>query len=229
MSKIEPVIEFVLYLVRHGESEGNLPRNNDTLTTKELHDPCLTQKGVSQAKAAGEYLKDTHFDAVYSSALRRAVQTAREIIKNNSGKHTLQILPLITEAGIPENYVTDMDTVCEIVPNSVLATDYPNSLPLLCYNSSDDNKGLFERAEKLFEYLRSHYSNGEQIALVSHAAFITFICFVAMGINEEVPVFDLNFKNTGITKIIFYKKGTNPYGDVVFDYINSTTHLSVFK
>jgi hypothetical protein len=46
-----------------------------------------------------------------------------------------------------------------------------------------------------------------------------------MGFTTETPFYDINFANTGITRVIFYKKGTNPYGDVVFDYINNTEHL----
>ena len=46
-----------------------------------------------------------------------------------------------------------------------------------------------------------------------------------MGL-KEVPSFDINFSNTGVTRIIFYKPGTNKYGDIIFDYINSTSHLS---
>ena len=54
---------------------------------------------------------------------------------------------------------------------------------------------------------------------------LTLIVFSIMGFTSETPFYDINFANTGITRVIFYKKGTNPYGDVVFDYINNTEHL----
>lgn len=225
MEKQKPIIELELYLIRHGESKGNVPRESKELTPKEAHDPVLTEKGVLQAESAGEYLGNIQFDEIYSSALLRAVRTATEIINKQPKKQTLNILPLLTEAGVPSEYITDLDSVHSVNSTAVLADGYDPSLPLLCYNASSDEKGLFERAEKTLDYLRSRYKNGEKIALVSHAAFITFICFVCMGFKGSVPVFDIDFKNTGLTKIKFYKKGTNPYGDTVFEYINSTPHL----
>ncbi len=225
MEKQKPIIELELYLIRHGESRGNVPRDSASISLKEIFDPALTEKGINQAKLVGEHLKDVDFDMIYSSALQRTVHTASEIIKNQKRNHILQILPLITEAGVSPEYGTDFDFVRTINSDAVLASDCDSSLPLLCYTDSKDEKGLFDRADEAVKYIRSHHSNGEKVALVCHAAIMTYLCFICMGFRENVPVFDLDFKNTGITKIIFYKKGTNPYGDIVFDFINSTTHL----
>ena len=83
----EPVLELELYIIRHGESLGNIGYNGRTdLTLTESVDPVLSEKGINQAIAAGEFLAETVFDAVYSSALMRAVRTAGEIIK----KHPFQ-------------------------------------------------------------------------------------------------------------------------------------------
>ena len=112
------------------------------------------------------------------------------------------------------------------IPNSAVLADGVDPMhPLVCCNSHDDEAGLFERAEKVIEYLREKYKNGEKVVAVSHAAFITFIVFLIMGFKNNMPKFDISFYNTGITRIIFYKEGTNPYGDIVFEYINDTTHL----
>lgn len=227
MEKQKPITELELYLVRHGESQGNVPRETDEISLKEANDPVLTQNGENQAKAVGEHLKSVDFDEIYSSALLRAVHTATEITNKQSEKHILKILPLITEAGVNAEYITDFDSVHSINAGAVLAEKCDPDLPLLCYTSATDEKGLFERALTTMEYLHSRYKNGEKILLVSHAAFLTYICFVCMGFTCSVPIFDINFKNTGITKIKFYKKGTNPYGDVVFEYINATPHLEI--
>lgn len=79
-----------LFLVRHGESEGNFVRkqfeenNNESFFTDEflgLHESQyeLTEKGISQAKQAGLWLKEngfTHFDRSIVSNNVRALQTA---------------------------------------------------------------------------------------------------------------------------------------------------------
>lgn len=225
MKKSKPQIELELYLVRHAESQGNVPRESENISVKDLHDPTLTEKGEKQAEAVGQYLKNTDFDMIFSSALRRAVRTATKIIEQQSEKHILQILPYITEAGVNPEYETSFECINGINPTAVLAEDYSADFPLLCYTEMKDEDGLFERAEKTVGYLRSHFHNGEKIALVTHGAFMTYIAFILMGFRESVPIFDLNFKNTGITKIILYKEATNPYGDIVFDYINATPHL----
>ena len=64
-----------LYLVRHGENRANI--------TKEFShtkvDYPLTEKGELQARQTAEYFRDRHVDEVYSSPLKRALQTAEMI------------------------------------------------------------------------------------------------------------------------------------------------------
>ena len=64
--------ERLLVLVRHGQSEWNLKN----LFTG-WKDPDLTEKGVSEAKAGGQLLKQQgfHFDVAFTSALKRAQRT----------------------------------------------------------------------------------------------------------------------------------------------------------
>ena len=62
----------ILVLVRHGQSEWNLKN----LFTG-WKDPDLTEKGIAEAKAAGERLKrkGLKFDIAYTSVLKRAQHT----------------------------------------------------------------------------------------------------------------------------------------------------------
>ena len=46
-------------------------------------DTPLNETGIQQAKFAGDGLKNVIFDSVYTSDLKRVVQTASEIIKLN--------------------------------------------------------------------------------------------------------------------------------------------------
>ena len=65
-----------LIIVRHGLSESNV---NKTIAGQ--LDVKLTSLGILQAQCAASYLKDTHFDAIYSSTLSRAYDTALAIAK----------------------------------------------------------------------------------------------------------------------------------------------------
>ena len=61
----------VFYIIRHGESEGNARRIY--IGHRDLD---LTEKGRKQAEITAEYLRSVNFDAIYSSDLLRAHNTA---------------------------------------------------------------------------------------------------------------------------------------------------------
>ena len=225
MEKKKPVIELELYLIRHGQSQGNIGYDKEDLTPQERHDPILTEKGVKQAQLAGKHLSNIDFDRVYSSGLLRAIRTATEILKEQSAEKPLYIFPHLAEAGLSDEYETTLERIHKINSTAILSPELDPKTPLLIPSDNKDDTGLFKRARFILEHLRENFINGEKIVLVCHAAFLTFIVFSIMGFTTETPFYDINFANTGITRVIFYKKGTNPYGDVVFDYINNTEHL----
>ena len=69
-----------IYLVRHGETIEN--KNNIMIgnsTEKGIGN--LTEKGIEQATLLSEYLKSFSIDLIYSSTLKRAVDTAKIINK----------------------------------------------------------------------------------------------------------------------------------------------------
>lgn len=57
-----------LYIIRHGESQGNVGIN--------VPDPELTKLGKKQAELLALRLRNIKFDAILSSPLTRAIQTA---------------------------------------------------------------------------------------------------------------------------------------------------------
>lgn len=226
MKNQKPIVELELYLIRHGQSMGNAGYNGrNDLTLKESNDPLLTEKGLMQADKAGIFLSKTEFDYIYSSGLIRAISTADGIIRHQSVKKPLQILPILSEVGISPEYdgitVDEMKEFCE---TAVLADGINEDSPRVYHSTFENEAEMFERAKAVMEHLHSHYSNGEKVAVVAHAAFLTILIFYIMGFSEA-PIFDISIQNTGITKVVFYKKGTNKYGDISFEYINGTSHL----
>lgn len=86
----------LIYLTRHGETELNLldcfQGAYDGPETK------LTEKGISQAISIAERLKDVHIDKIYSSPLKRAIETANYINKYHN-------LDIIIEKDLCERYL----------------------------------------------------------------------------------------------------------------------------
>lgn len=227
MENNKPIIELELYLIRHGQSMGNAGYNGRTdLTLKEGNDPLLTEKGLIQADKLGTYLSNTEFDQIYSSGLIRAICTADGIIRHQTNYiNNLNILPILSEVGISPEYdgitLKEMEKFCL---SATFADGISENTPRVYHSTFENESEIFCRAESVMNYLQSRYKKGERIAIVSHAAFLTILIFYIMGF-DEAPVFDIAIDNTAITKVIFYKKGTNKYGDISFEYINSTKHL----
>ena len=67
-----------IYLIRHGEAEGNLYRR-----MQGQYDSNLTDLGWKQIAALGERFRDIPLDGVYSSDLSRAMETAAVLCRQN--------------------------------------------------------------------------------------------------------------------------------------------------
>jgi probable phosphoglycerate mutase len=74
-----------IYLVRHGQTAWNREEIFRGRT-----DVPLDETGLKQAELAGEYLKEVKIDAIYSSPLSRALETAEKIARF----HNLKVQPL---------------------------------------------------------------------------------------------------------------------------------------
>lgn len=231
MDKTQPIIELDLYIIRHGESLGNAGYGGKTdLTLKEGVDPVLTEKGLAQAAAAGEYLKDISFDEFYASPMLRAARTATEIMKSQPEEKPLYIMPELCEVGVTPDYKgVEIDEIREFSPYAVYAEDTQTTETRMRYDTHEENDKVNERARFVIDYFRSRYKNGEKIVIVSHAAFITNLVFTIMGLDKQAPEFDIDYNNTGITRVTYYKHGTYKWGDTVFRYINSTAHYNLIK
>lgn len=82
-----------LYLIRHGEAEGNLYRR-----MQGQYDGALTELGYKQVEALGRRFRDIPLDAVYSSDLHRAMYTASALCLPKK-------LPLNTDPRLREVHV----------------------------------------------------------------------------------------------------------------------------
>lgn len=226
MSETGPVLELEMFLIRHGQSRGNAGLTSPDAPLAEREDPPLSELGVSQASLLGQGLSEVSFDAVYASPLRRAVMTARGLLEGQASPPPLRLLPLLTEQDTPDEYegqpLTELEKLC---PGCRMAEGFETGRRIIGTPGQPDPV-VFARAKDAIDYLRARHGDGQKIAVVGHAAFLTYFIFRICGIKDAIPNFDIDLTNTGVTRVKFYLPGTNPFGDTVFAYINNTAHLT---
>ncbi|MFV0556535.1 MAG: histidine phosphatase family protein [Lactovum sp.] len=91
----------VLYFIRHGETYLNKYKKMQGWS-----DAPLTEKGIVDAIATGQRLKDIKFDAIYASDLGRTQKTA-ELIQSESEKN--KELLIIPKAELRESFFGSLD------------------------------------------------------------------------------------------------------------------------
>ncbi len=181
-----------LYLVRHGQSQANLEHRYAGHT-----DIPLSNLGVAQAEATGEYMKDIPLDVILSSDLQRAWQTALPIARN----HDLPVLPdpdfrelyggrweKITVAEMEEQYTE---------ARRIWREDWVNAV---C-PEGESVRQLFVRAKKLLQKIAQKYPD-RSVCVTTHAALTRCLTQAAAGLEAE-SVNDIPFPaNASVTEAV---------------------------
>lgn len=134
----------ILYLIRHGETVDNVAQIMQGQTQG-----CLTEHGREQAEEVAARLAKVKIDAIVSSDLRRAIQTA-EIISTRHGL-PVSVTPLLRErdwGSFTGRYIPDLKD--EVWPEDIESLD--------C---------LLERAQRFLEYIMTNYE-GQTVVAVGH-------------------------------------------------------------
>jgi broad specificity phosphatase PhoE len=79
-----------IVLVRHGETEWNVSE-----IFRGRRDIGLNEMGIKQAELLGNYLIDFKVEAIYSSPLKRALDTAKSIAKHH--RFVVNVAPVLTD------------------------------------------------------------------------------------------------------------------------------------
>ncbi len=188
-----------IYIVRHGESEGNLSR---------IHmigsDP-LSKKGIKQAKRLCKRFTNIPIDLIITSSFIRAKTTA-QIIQNNILK-PLVSSKLFVEAKRPSEIELKKIDIPETIEIRMLIKANYERFDFR-YSDEETFLDLKDRALKAINYLeKKNYNN---LLVVSHGDFIRMIVMLVIIGKDATPQDYLNmrnihFDNTGIS-ILEYDK-----------------------
>jgi len=183
-----------LYLIRHGESthnaEGRIQGHSDAP---------LSPLGWRQSDAAAQALADVPLDAVYSSPLRRAMQTALAI----AAPHRLVVS---ADSRLMElNVGVFQDRL-----RSELALEFPTELERWLSGDEDfvipGGESRRQLAARGCDAIRVIAAAGHrQAVVVTHGGLLSVVLRSLLGLNEPLPPFSL--QNGSITRLLVDQDG----------------------
>jgi broad specificity phosphatase PhoE len=200
-------------LIRHGQSEGNAAGRFGGHTQTPL-----SPRGLAQAEATARALSSEKIDAIYSSDLRRALQTAEPLAR-------LLNLPVERTTAFRERSVG----VMEGLTFEEAASAHPEQYAALLRRDFDhvllggeSYRQMLERASRQLERAIERHRGG-RIVIVSHTGTIGILTLHLMGAldaPELRPVW-ISTANCGINRIELRADGF-----VRVLAINDTRHLA---
>ncbi len=182
-----------VYFVRHGESEANVARVHGG-----PHHP-LSNKGRKQAEFIGERFAKLPIQALYSSNLMRAQQTAA-IIAGRTGL-PLHTEPDLYEVRMPSHFMERRFDTLESIELEMQLIE--NMAPGRRQHDEESFDEIIDRAGRVLGWLSQLPEN--HIGIVTHGLFLR--CIVARAIfGPEVTPHEmlvlwrgLKSENTGLT------------------------------
>ncbi len=199
-----------LYIVRHGESEGNAGIDDGP-------DPSLTDLGKEQARLTGERLIKENLEILYCSPTLRALQTSR-IIGGALGLRP-NVYADLTEKGSMGDYNGMTRSQIEgLFPEAVLFDGIKDDG--WWFISEETEEDAYRRGKRVKSRLMEIYGDTTaKVLLVSHGTFGSILMSVFIG---APPCGYIRFSewNCSVSKIEVL-----PDGRIKLRYQNSSFHL----
>ncbi len=155
-----------LIFVRHGQSESNL-----THRFTGQGDTPLTELGLRQAERTAILLRDCHIDRIYSSDLKRSMQTA----ERTASLHGLDIIPRqqLREIYAGEWESREYDDIKTNYPKSygIWLSDIGRAHP----NGGESVRELAQRVYREVDRIANAHPN-QTVAIFTHALPIRMLC-----------------------------------------------------
>lgn len=216
-----PTPETRVWLLRHGASTFNLQHRCQGCSDE----PKLTSQGREDTRLSAERLAAAGIQAVITSPLRRAADTAdglMEVLRAQDGAITLETegrlreIELYNWEGLPFKEIRHRfpEQYCEwrLLPDSfqMRLTDNELRFPV---------RDLYHRSRSFWDYLLTAHS-GKSILLVTHGGTIRALIATAVGLGPD-HFQSFQQSNCGLTLLRF------PSGSLRanLDLLNDTTHL----
>jgi broad specificity phosphatase PhoE len=173
-----------LYLVRHGATDNN--RADPPRLQGRRTDPALSDEGFEQARQTGRFLADSPVEAVYSSPLLRARQTA-EVIAEPHGLG-VQIVDDLTEVDVGDWEGRSWDEIQQADPEAYQA--FMTDATVNPYLGGENLQTVLDRAVPALERLMET-AVGRLIVAVAHnvvnRAYLAHVLGMPVARYRSIP------------------------------------------
>ncbi|WP_208441121.1 2,3-bisphosphoglycerate-dependent phosphoglycerate mutase [Bartonella raoultii] len=171
-----------LVLIRHGQSEWNLKN----LFTG-WKDPDLTEKGHTEAIAAGKKLKEIglKFDVAYTSALQRAQKTARHILEQMEQSD----LELIKTPALNERHYGDLSGLNKDKVRQEWGEEQVQTWRRSYTIAPPNGESLRDTCARVLLYYLSHIQphilRSQTVLVAAHGNSLRALIMALEGLNSE--------------------------------------------
>lgn len=198
-----------LFLIRHAQTKNNHDGRYQGST-----DAPLNETGELQAKEIAERLADKKFDAIYSSDLKRSLQTAEFVAK----KHNLQIKQdeRLREISFGDWEGMSYDEIKKVSPD--LLEKWIDDPANISPPNGETLKQLASRVTSAIDEIKANYKAEETVLLVTHAGVIRTLLCTVLGVDlNNHSQFDC--KTSSLSIVSFYDEHAN------LRLLNDISHL----
>ncbi len=183
-----------IFIARHGQNEDNV---NGILNGH--RDLPLTKVGREQAKQLGEGIKDMdlHFDAIYTSPLSRAKETA-EIVSDVAGLPQPAVYDRLIERDFGIMTGQPIAKIEELCAPDTIKTD--TITYFLSPEGAETFPDLIQRGKEILDYIGERHTSGK-VLLVCHGDIGKMIYCAATGKDWHQVLTDFHFGNGDLIDI----------------------------
>ena len=204
--------ETILYLVRHGETDYNRKR----IIQGRCINSNLNGTGQAQAKALAARFADVTLDAIYSSSLSRAQETAQFIARQHPGVVTYTLSDLEEMSwGIFEGeaFTPQVQEAFEQIRARWDQGEYE-----LCVEGGESIIDVQQRGLRALDHILQRHA-GQSVLVVTHGRFLRVLLATLLDDYGLARMHEIAHTNTGVNKVRWRNDRFS------IELLNCTAHL----
>jgi len=199
-----------LLLIRHGQTDWNIARRFQGHSNVPLN-----EFGRKQAAALADRLSAQQVDALYSSDLERAIETAKMIVHLSGCKPDLHSDLRLREINFGDWEGLSYNEIKEKYPEALLVREndvYKNAPP-----NGETLEQLTMRVQSMLDELYLKHKD-QTVIIVAHGGVLQILLCCALKLNPTM-YWQFHLSTASISEIALYPDGA------ILNMMNDTSHL----